>query len=525
MIILPIRKILRWLLWLPSIASDLLRHRAMFKSPDKTGEVENIIFVLFDEFYFFKFDFLIAEYLGRTKGRTVVITSHFNRFVGIYSKCMGIETIRLSRPNAKNIEEASHVLKTLECACFDSESNFVNKRKMVNFHFDGIPFGKFIISDVLGRTRDSDYSKIFLDNSIRSVIINRLALSFNARNFLIGNKNVKRLFFNEKNFLPANVVAYAAMDRYQVFEWKPTQRRSEICLKSFTSENWFTHPFSLNKTPTELELMFDGSSETSVGEKIIREKYTNNNWYNRDILIVSKETSLKRLLTRIKIQKPTGIIGIFPHIFWDATFSYGTNFFIDYKSLFQELFALIPMHPELLFVVKFHPDYSFKNSQAKLSVNHDFQSELLNLENQPNVVIFYPDEVVNMYDLLTQLDTIVTVRGTVGIEGAMLGKNVSIFGTGRYSDYGFTHLYKSVEQFNDDLVIYKGKKAAPVDAAARAALYWRELYDKTPIDLSKNLLFSPYGSSTSHPLCVNYVIKSWIGETSDAAQRIDEILK
>jgi hypothetical protein len=39
------------------------------------------------------------------------------------------------------------------------------------------------------------------------------------------------------------------------------------------------------------------------------------------------------------------------------------------------------------------------------------------------------------------------------------------------------------------------------------------------------LLFSPYGSSTSHPLCVNYVIKSWIGETSDAAQRIDEILK
>ena len=45
------------------------------------------------------------------------------------------------------------------------------------------------------------------------------------------------------------------------------------------------------------------------------------------------------------------------------------------------------------------------------------------LQSYHNVVIFYPDDTVNLFELMTQIDTVVTV-GTVGIEGALLGKNV-----------------------------------------------------------------------------------------------------
>ena len=117
-----------------------------------------------------------------------------------------------------------------------------------------------------------------------------------------------------------------------------------------------------------------------------------------------------------------------------------------------------------------------------------------------------------------------TVRGTVGL-GALLGKNVSVFGTGRYSAYGFTHTYRSVEAFDQDLAKSNGTKPAPALASQRAALFWNELYEKAPINLSRYLLFSPHGSSVKNPLRINYVIKGWINLESDAANRLSEVLK
>lgn len=510
---------------MPSILLDVVKHASLKPASRNTGAIKNLVFVLFDEFYFFKFDLLIAEFLGRTKGRTAVVLSSYNRFVGLYCRLVGIETIRLPEPNSEEMAYARAIFASFEEACFDLAQEMVDKRQAIGFVYEGIPYGKLIVSDFLGRTRVSQYSNMFLDKSIRNGLIQRLAMSVAFDRLLNEHKSVNLFGFNEKNFLPANVIAFKGRSKGRVFEWKPTQRRHEICVKLFTDETWHSHPFSLNLAPDDFDALLGDSSTPSEGARWLKEKYENNNWYNRDILLVKGGQSIAKLETKVAEMGPSGVVGIFPHIFWDATFSYGENYFVDYNDLFDDLFDLIPRHPKVLFVVKFHPDYAFKNAQAGKDANADFSNALAKLRSCQNVVIFYPNDTVNLFELMTQIDTIVTVRGTVGIEGALLGKNVSVFGTGRYSAYGFTHTYRSVEAFDQDLAKSNGKKPAPDMASQRAALFWNELYEKAPINLSRYLLFSPHGSSVKNPLRINYVIKGWINLESDAANRLSEVLK
>ena len=55
-----------------------------------------------------------------------------------------------------------------------------------------------------------------------------------------------------------------------------------------------------------------------------------------------------------------------------------------------------------------------------------------------HIAFLPPDSPVSTLALYDLMDYCLTVRGTVGIEGAMFGKTVLTAGTGRYDGYGFT---------------------------------------------------------------------------------------
>ena len=161
-----LNKVLRWSRWMPAILLDAIRHASLAPASRNAGAVKNLVFVLFDEFYFFKFDLLIAEFLGKTKGRTAVVLSSYNRFVGLYSRLVGIETIRLPEPDSEEVAVASAIFTLFEEDCFDQVRESVDKQKAIAFVYEGIPYGKLIVSDFLGRTRISQYSSMFLCKSI-----------------------------------------------------------------------------------------------------------------------------------------------------------------------------------------------------------------------------------------------------------------------------------------------------------------------------------------------------------------------
>ena len=57
------------------------------------------------------------------------------------------------------------------------------------------------------------------------------------------------------------------------------------------------------------------------------------------------------------------------------------------------------------------------------------------------------DTPISTWSLFQAMDYCLTVRGTVGIEAAMLGKVVLTAGTGRYDCHGFTHDFPSSKEY------------------------------------------------------------------------------
>ena len=57
------------------------------------------------------------------------------------------------------------------------------------------------------------------------------------------------------------------------------------------------------------------------------------------------------------------------------------------------------------------------------------------------------DTPISTWSLFQAMDYCLTVRGTVGIEAAMLGKVVLTAGTGRYDCHGFTHDFTSSKEY------------------------------------------------------------------------------
>ena len=115
---------------------------------------------------------------------------------------------------------------------------------------------------------------------------------------------------------------------------------------------------------------------------------------------------------------------------------------------------------------------------CEIGLNHlgkiDYAEEYVNkiIESKPDGITFYvgdenfysnpkfsnyklPDNFyylsskskINTYFLLDILDYCVTVRGTVGIEAAMRGKEVITAGTGRYENKGFTNNFMDLEEY------------------------------------------------------------------------------
>jgi hypothetical protein len=131
---------------------------------------------------------------------------------------------------------------------------------------------------------------------------------------------------------------------------------------------------------------------------------------------------------------------IFPHILWDGSFFSGTDLFEDYTQWLVETLRAAAANPRLRWVVKLHPAHVVK---AKQGNDQNLPSELSVIRSTfgtlpAHIKLVHPEEQISTYSLFEIADYTVTVRGTVGIESALLGIPTITAGTGRYDRRGFT---------------------------------------------------------------------------------------
>jgi hypothetical protein len=145
--------------------------------------------------------------------------------------------------------------------------------------------------------------------------------------------------------------------------------------------------------------------------------------------------------------KPTAVI--FPHMFWDASFTWGRDLFENYEVWFKEVLAIASANKNLNWIVKVHPANTTKNVRDGYKGEH---SELVALREVcdplPNHIFLLPPESeISTLSVYRVMDYCLTVRGTPGIEAPAFGKVALTAGTGRYDRHGFTRDSKSAQDY------------------------------------------------------------------------------
>lgn len=224
--------------------------------------------------------------------------------------------------------------------------------------------------------------------------------------------------------------------------WNAAHRNNQLMLKRYDRGNRHVHPASLSAATWK---RLQARPWTEMARDVLRKElvgsYASGEWYSEvgtQFHTTLQEAGEVRRTLRIEDGKKTAVI--FPHIFWDGTFFYGTDLFENYEEWFVETMKAAYANPGVNWVVKIHPANLVKNIRDGVGSEPSELAALRHLGGNlpPHVRIIQPDSRLSTLSLYSVMDYCVTVRGTVGIEAASFGIPVLTAGTGRYDRLGFT---------------------------------------------------------------------------------------
>jgi hypothetical protein len=350
---------------------------------------------------------------------------------------------------------------------------------LVALEHGSIAVGRHALSWFMRTTRTGTLN---LDEH-RPQLIEHVAHSLSAARAaraLLDKESAGSVLMNERGYTPFGEFFDVALERgRRVVQHISAHQDNTRIFKAYTADRRTDHPSSLSDKSWQRALS-DSFGEEEIDRLLVhwRDCYASRTWFNFQRL-----QHLTRLQTREEIfaqlnldpAKKTAIV--FAHIFWDATFFYGENLYFDYQTWFVETIRLANKNTQVNWVIKLHPVNVWR-LEADGAVNERY-SELVALDEagiklSPHVRLLLPDTHISTWSLFEAGDYGVTVRGTVGIEMAALGKRVITAGGGHYSARHFTTTPKSIEEYagmilNIDKLPPAGAKER--DRALRYA-YW-----------------------------------------------------
>jgi len=285
-----------------------------------------------------------------------------------------------------------------------------------------------------------------------------------------------RAIFCERGYSPAGEVFDACLlAGVDVVQWLSAPQSDSLLFKRYKLDNRDQHPLSLDLS-TWADLCRRPLTEEKDRRVItqLQSHYASGAWFNRQQLQEGKQIKTREEVQRqlrLNASRPTAII--FSHLFYDATFFYGTSLFKTYEHWLIEAVRAAIDNPHLNWRVKVHPVNVWRSrvDGSKLE-----QLEVAALQREfgtlpPHIDVIPADTDINTWSLFQAIDYGLTVRGTVGIELPCFGIPVVTAGSGRYSARGFTIDPATPAEFRDTLLGLHKVERLPEDTAKLARLY------------------------------------------------------
>ena len=187
------------------------------------------------------------------------------------------------------------------------------------------------------------------------------------------------------------------------------------------SENLLDH-FIKKRFSNKIKLLYTNNSDVKLANNL------NINY--------TKKEFIKKFSTQNKYDK---IILVALHAFSDAPHGAGYDLmFTDYYSFYSETLNEISKSKEdILFIIRPHP-------ASKLYGEKGIAEHLLKKKNFKNIILC-PN--VTTQNLIQICDTVITMKGTIGLEFAVAGKKPITCGYPAYSNMGITKNFYSKKNF------------------------------------------------------------------------------
>ena len=153
------------------------------------------------------------------------------------------------------------------------------------------------------------------------------------------------------------------------------------------------------------------------------------------------------LASRIALYKK--IVPIFSNVIFDTSQVHANTLFKDMFQWLEGIYQSILDHPEVLFILRAHPDEGRKGKASRESVADWVNNRgLLRL---PNIIFIDSNQFVSSYELIRRSHFVMNYNSTIGLEATLLGRPVLTAGKARYTQIPTTFFPTSKNEYFDML--------------------------------------------------------------------------
>lgn len=325
--------------------------------------------------------------------------------------------------------------------------------KLLELNFHGVRVGKYAVSTLLRQRRQGKLD--FQDEGETSQVSLMVDESVKATQWamrVLKEVSPDVVVLADRSYSPAGELFDLCMERsISVITWNVAHRNNTLMLKRYNASNSNDHPSSLSDVTWKKckGLKWTPLIKATVLAEL-RSCYSSGEWYGEVGTQINKNALHKNELSGLLgFKNKKKVVGLFPHIFWDATFAWGTDLFSTYEEWFISSVKAACRNTDVNWVIKVHPANVTKDYREGVEKEHsEITAIAKNIgELPPHVKLLDAHSPISTLSLLETIDICITVRGTVGLEAACLGKNVITAGTGRYDRHGFTIDPKSKSEY------------------------------------------------------------------------------
>jgi len=144
-------------------------------------------------------------------------------------------------------------------------------------------------------------------------------------------------------------------------------------------------------------------------------------------------------------KKYSAVVPIFTNVIFDTSQSHA-------NTIFEHMFAWLNLvieetkdHPEILFVIRAHPDEIRLGKESRESVSE--WVAMNGVKEVSNILFIPPDEFISSYELIKRAKFVMVYNSTVGLEASIMGKPVLCAGKARYTQVPTVYFPKSKEAY------------------------------------------------------------------------------